>query len=104
MINSNDTHTHKNPRQLLKEKKIEKYSTHKGEPVEVVTGSRVLGIPIGNTYFFISYIQGMLQKGTKRIYLVISKLESTQKMTQLLKACTVQKLTHIFSLDILTAT
>ena len=60
MINSNNSDTQTRG-QLLK-KTIEKYSTYKGDPMEVTTGLRVLGVPIGNKNFCISFIQYMLKK------------------------------------------
>ena len=86
---------------------IAKYSTEKvdGEtkPVEVTTGLRVLGAPIGSAQFCKEFMLETMKKAKKDSEALLEHLEDAQTILRLYSVCTVHKLTHLFSSDVLNA-
>ena len=71
------------------------------QPCEVVSGLRVLGCPVGSHSFCRSFINKTLAKAMSDASMIRDNLENIQTMLRLYSTCTVHKLTHLFSSDVL---
>ena len=72
-------------------------------PVEVTDGLRVLGAPIGSQHFCHDFLLKMMAKATEDSQKLLDSLEDSQTILRLYSMCTVHKLTHLFSSDVLNA-
>ena len=72
-------------------------------PHEVTTGLRVLGCPIGSSYFCKNFISQILEKARAANASIIAGLSDDQTILQLLKICTSHKMTHLFASDVISS-
>ena len=72
-------------------------------PVEVTTGLRVLGVPVGCPTFCRAFIQKQMGKAREASMRILEGLESCQTKLQLFKTCTIHKMTHLFASDVFAA-
>jgi hypothetical protein len=72
-------------------------------PLEVITGLRVLGVPIGSKQFCHKFHKERLRAAEEEADTLYEGLSDLQTMTQLFKTCTLHKVTHLFSSDVVNA-
>ena len=73
------------------------------EYTEEVNGLRVLGVPIGNKTYCTSFIMKIMRKAAESSEALQSALDDDQSLLQLFKICTANKMTHLFTSDVLNA-
>ncbi|EED86272.1 predicted protein, partial [Thalassiosira pseudonana CCMP1335] len=72
-------------------------------PLEVITGLRVLGVPIGSKQFCHQFHEDRLQAAAEEADKLYEGLTDLQTMIRLFKTCTLHKVTHLFSSDVVHA-
>lgn len=87
---------------------IETYSTSPGanagappEPVEVTSGWRLLGTPVGSAKFAESFFQEKLDEVSRQTTLLHHKVPDLQTRLRLFSQCVLQKLPHLLGADIM---
>ena len=86
------------------EKAISKYSKHKdGSMCEETNGLRVLGVPLGNESFCQTFISNQFQNAKSDAIKILEGLDDSQTQLQVFRQCTVHKMTHLFTSDVLTS-
>jgi hypothetical protein len=91
------------------ERAILKFSTKFDEnnqrvPVEITTGLRVLGVPLGSQEYNQTFINRQFFKATEESTRILDGLNDLQTMLRLFKTCTLHKMTHLFASDVLNTT
>jgi hypothetical protein len=79
---------------------IATYSTKDNSMHEVTDGLRILGSPVGSTTFQLDFINNYLQAARSDAEKLLQTLNDEQTILQLYRACTAQRLTHLFSADV----
>lgn len=70
------------------------------QPVEVIDGLRVLGVPVGSTTFCNAFLMKAIAKAMKDSESLLNGLDDLQTILRLFSICTVHKMTHLFSSDV----
>ena len=70
-------------------------------PVEVTSGLRVLGAPVGSRRFCLGFIRDQMASARAASTRILDGLDDKQTRLQLFKTCTIHKLTHLFASDVL---
>ena len=83
---------------------IKRFSKNKdGSMCEVQDGLRILGVPIGNNDFCKSFINKQLEKAKNDATTILEGLDDSQTKLQVFRQCTVHKMTHLFTSDVLSS-
>ncbi|KAL7529651.1 hypothetical protein ACHAXR_003079, partial [Thalassiosira sp. AJA248-18] len=73
---------------------------HTTSPLEVITGLRILGVPIGNDDFCTTFHLQRVEAAAADAKKVISGLNDKQTMLRVFKTSTLHKVTHLFVSDV----